>query len=34
MSVRGAELIRAKLKKDLIEGEVVRERHRPPTPLW
>ena len=34
MSRHGAELIRKKLKPHLIEGDVVRERHRPGTPLW
>ena len=34
MSVRGAELMREKLKKHLIQGDVVRERHRPSTPMW
>jgi hypothetical protein len=34
MSGRGAELIRVKLKPHLIKGEVVRQRHRPKTPLW
>ena len=34
MSARGADLIREKLKKHLIKGDVVRERYRPSTPLW
>ena len=34
MGGKGAELIREKLKKHLIEGNVVRERHRPRTPMW
>jgi hypothetical protein len=34
MSVNGAELIRKKLKRHLIKGEVTRERYRPTTPLW
>jgi hypothetical protein len=34
MSGDGAARIRQKLKKQLIEGEVVRERHRPRRPLW
>jgi hypothetical protein len=34
MSAVGAELIRKKLKKHLIEGDVVRERYRPSTPMW
>lgn len=34
MSGEGAELIRKKLKRHLIQGQVVRERHRPPTPMW
>ena len=33
-STAGAEIIREALKKHLIHGEAVRERHRPPTPLW
>jgi hypothetical protein len=33
-SVRGAELIREKLKKHLIEGDVVREKYRPSSPMW
>jgi hypothetical protein len=34
MSVDGADLIRSKLKKQLIAGEVVRQRQRPLHPLW
>ena len=34
MSALGAELIRKKLKNHLIEGDVVRERYRPSTPMW
>jgi hypothetical protein len=34
MSVAGAAMIRAELKAHIIEGHVVRERHRPATPLW
>jgi hypothetical protein len=34
MSAQGAELIRGKLKKHLIEGDVVREKYRPSTPMW
>lgn len=34
MSGEGAELIRHKLKRYLIEGDVTRERHRPVKPLW
>ena len=34
MSGEGAELIRRKLKRYLINGEVTRERHRPVKPLW
>jgi hypothetical protein len=34
MSTQGAELIREKLKKHLIEGDAVRERYRPSTPMW
>ena len=33
-SSAGAELMRETLKKHLIQGEAVRERHRPATPLW
>jgi hypothetical protein len=33
-SAQGAELIRGKLKKHLIEGDVVREKYRPSTPMW
>jgi hypothetical protein len=33
-SSAGAEIMREALKKQLIEGDAVRERHRPPTPLW
>ena len=34
MSVDGADRIRRKLKSQLIKETVVRERHRPRTPLW
>jgi hypothetical protein len=34
MSVDGADLIRSKLKKQLIAGNVVRQRQRPLHPLW
>ena len=34
MSSDGAELIRRKLKRHLIDGPVVREKHRPTRPLW
>jgi len=34
MSGRGAELIRMKLKSSVIEGDVIRTRFRPKTPLW
>ena len=34
MSSEGAEFIRKKLKAHVIEGQVVRERHRPAKPLW
>lgn len=33
-SVSGAETIRQKLKRNIIEGVVTRERHRPTKPLW
>lgn len=34
MSGEGAELIRRKLKRYLIDGDVKRDAHRPDTPLW
>jgi hypothetical protein len=34
MSVDGAATVRRKLKAHIIEGEVVRQRLRPLTPLW
>ena len=34
MSGHGAALMRRKLKSNLIQGEVTRERHRPTRPLW
>jgi hypothetical protein len=34
MSGSGAEIIRKKLKGQLMKGEVSRQRHRPNTPLW
>jgi hypothetical protein len=34
MSGHGAASMTRKLKGHLISGEVVRERHRPRTPLW
>ena len=34
MSSVGAALIRKKLKAQIIDGEVVRERHRPRKPMW
>ena len=34
MSGHGAELIRRKLKANLITEDVVRGRHRPVSPLW
>jgi hypothetical protein len=33
-SSEGAGTMMRKLKSHLINGEVVRERHRPITPLW
>lgn len=33
-STVGAELMRQTLRKHLIKGQAVRERHRPATPLW
>ena len=34
MSGQGADLIRSKLKRELLSGEVTREKHRPNRPLW
>jgi hypothetical protein len=34
MSGHGADLIRRKLKRYLIAGDVTRERFRPVKPLW
>lgn len=34
MSGPGADLIRRKLKRYLIDGEVTRERYRPTTGTW
>jgi hypothetical protein len=34
MSSHGAAIIRRKLARYVIAGEVRRERHRPTTPLW
>ena len=34
MSSHGAQFIRKKLKAHVIEGQVIRERHRPVKPLW
>lgn len=34
MSMDGADTMRRKLKTRLIQGEVVRARHRPRQPLW
>ena len=34
MSSAGAEHMRKKFKPYVIKNEVVRERHRPVTPLW
>lgn len=33
-SSAGAEIMRQTLKKHLIEGEAVRRRYRPVTPMW
>jgi len=33
-SSEGAERIRAKLKRYVIDGDVTRERYRPVKPLW
>jgi hypothetical protein len=34
MSGEGAERIRTKLKKELIDGDVTREKIRPIKPMW
>ncbi|MFL6728237.1 MAG: hypothetical protein ACJ8FS_17240 [Sphingomicrobium sp.] len=34
MSNDGADLIRRKLKRYIIDGEITRERHRPVTGTW
>jgi hypothetical protein len=34
MGNEGAERIRKKLKRYIIDGDVERERHRPANPLW
>ncbi len=34
MSSEGADLIRRKLKRYLIDGDAPRSRHRPVKPLW
>jgi hypothetical protein len=34
MSSNGAMTMRKKLKSRIIEGDVVRERFRPKSPLW
>lgn len=34
MSSEGATRIRRKLKANVIDSGVTRERHRPATPLW
>jgi hypothetical protein len=34
MSGEGADLIRSKLKRELIGGDVTREKHRPDKPMW
>ena len=34
MSSDGAQRIRTKLKTKLMQGDVLRTRHRPATPLW
>lgn len=33
-SSAGAEIMRDTLKKHVMQGDAVRERHRPTTPLW
>jgi hypothetical protein len=33
-SVHGAEKVRRSLKKHVIDGPVIRQRHRPATPMW
>jgi hypothetical protein len=34
MSTDGAAQMSRKLKRNLIDGEVERQRHRPASPLW
>ena len=34
MSSEGAELLRRKFKRDLMEGDTRRTAHRPTKPLW
>ena len=34
MSGEGADLIRTKLKRELIGGDPTREKHRPDKPMW
>lgn len=34
MSSEGAARMSRKLKGHLIDGVAIRQRHRPPTPLW
>ena len=34
MSMDGAELMRSKLKRHLLDSDHLRQRHRPTTPLW
>lgn len=33
-STAGADTIRETLKKHVMQGQAMRERHRPVTPLW
>lgn len=34
MSADGAARMKVKFKSHLIEGVAIRQRHRPPSPLW
>ena len=34
MSSEGAQLIRKKFKARVIQGQAIRERHRPVKPMW
>ena len=34
MSADGAQIMRTKLKSQMMSGDVIRARHRPTSPLW